>query len=127
MAPRAEAKCGYPVVQLSLSQGERGAALTVTGQGFWGTCNDDGPPETLRPGPAPAKGIQLVFKQNGKAAVLATVDADASLGFSTRVTIPRDAVIGKASILADASLPWGTPMNGVKPYEAPFEVIASSR
>jgi hypothetical protein len=122
----AEAKCAYPTIKLSVTAGERGTVLTVTGENFWRECVDEGPAPL--PPREPARRIQIVFKQDNRSTVLATVDADDKFAFTARIAIPVDASIGKANLAAVGEFPLAAvSTTGVKLYEAEFQVTATPR
>jgi hypothetical protein len=50
----------------------------------------------------PAKKIRILLKQGDQSTILATVDANADLEFSTTITIPANAAIGKATFTSEA-------------------------
>jgi len=99
LAPTAEAKCAYPRILLSSTKGERGTMLTVKGESFYLRCIDEG--VLPLPRMEPARKIRILLKQGDQSTVLATVDANADLQFSTTITIPPNAAIGKATFTAE--------------------------
>ncbi|HTG73277.1 MAG TPA: hypothetical protein VMB70_05890, partial [Terriglobia bacterium] len=49
----------------------------------------------------PAKGIRLLFNQFDKTVELSKIDADRDFRFSLKTNLPRDAVSGPATIVAE--------------------------
>jgi LPXTG-motif cell wall-anchored protein len=101
-APTASATCVAPTLQLSSLSVRPGDQLVVNGSGFFtGPCNDTIviPTSTTIPD-VPTAGIQIVFIQGSREALLTTLNANADFRFSTTVQIPPDAGRGAAAIVA---------------------------
>jgi len=128
LVPVANATCATAQISLSAVQGERGTMLTVTGQHFAAACNDFGPDFGIigrifniglgRPAPR-FKKIKILLKQGENSILLTTVDADSKYRFSVSVTIPVNATLGPATLVAD------TGAVATKPI--PFEIIESAQ
>ena len=128
LVPVADATCLTPQISLSAVQGERGTMLTVTGQHFAAACNDTGPDFGIigrifniglgRPVPRYKK-IKILLKQGENSIMLATVDADSKYRFSVPVTIPVNATLGLAALIADMGTLTTTPIA--------FEIIESAQ
>jgi hypothetical protein len=113
---------------LSVSSGERGTSLTVTGQNFWDRCNDVRTPgQPPPPAPKGAKNIKIFLRQGKESILLATVDADASLRFSVAVTIPANAVVGGAAVVAEAPEAYPVFLSDKEWPPTSFEVIESGQ
>ena len=126
--PFAEAMCISPKMLLSVSTGERGTNLTVTGQYFWDRCNDERTPgQPPPPAPKGAKNIKIFLRQGKESILLATVDADASLRFSVAVTIPANAVAGGAVFVAEAPEAYPVFLSDKEWPPTSFEVIESGQ
>jgi hypothetical protein len=124
----AQARCAPPKFSINPEKVGRGTTVTVVGQGFWDHCNDVLAPGQIPPGVNGAKNIKILFKQGNISKLLVTVDADSSLRFSVNITIPSDASIGEATILADADIyQSGSRGNGDKPEPMKLQVIESVR
>ena len=77
--------------------------MTVSGKGFYETCNDvaqNGQTPTISD---PQKGIRIRFVQGSREWLLAKVDADNRFAFTVPVVVPRDARVGAALIQAGAA------------------------
>jgi hypothetical protein len=117
----AEAMCVPPKLSLSSAKGERGKTLTVSGEHFRDRCNDvviNGQPP---PSTGGARNIKILLKQGDQSRLLATVDANVVLRFSVIVTIPVDAPLGQAIIVAEAG------KGGETPQPVAFEIIDNAK
>jgi hypothetical protein len=74
--------------------------MTVVGSGFFVGCNDTSVNGQAPPPMPPDHGVRIELRQGNRSFALATVDADSSYAFSTSVTIPAAAAVGRASIVA---------------------------
>ena len=124
LVPVADATCLPPDISLSAVKGERGTMLTVTGQHFAAGCNDTGPPFGILGGifglgrSPRAKKNKILLKQGEESILLTTVDADSKYRFSVTVTIPVNAALGPATLIADTGTETTKPI--------PFEIIGSA-
>lgn len=98
-APIAEANCPNAQLSISAVKGQRGSMLTVTGKYFSPVCDDVGRGPRPR---SPAKKINILLNQGKTSTLLTTVDADSSLSFSVTATIPMNAALGSATLVAKA-------------------------
>ena len=121
LVPVADATCAAPHISLSAVKGEGGTMLTVTGQHFAAGCRDTGPTFGIFGGifglgrSPRAKKIKILLKQGEKSILLTTVDADSKYRFSVTVTIPVNATLGPATLVADTGTETTKPI--------PFEII----
>jgi hypothetical protein len=115
-APIAEANCPNAQISISAVKAQRDSMLTVTGKYFSPVCDDVGSGPRPRP---PAKKINILFNQGKNSTLLTTVDADSSLSFSVTVTIPMNAALGSATLVAKA---YGETTRPIA-----FEVIESAQ
>ena len=128
LVPVADASCLGPEISLSAVKGEPGTKLTVTGQYFAAACNDFGPDFGIigrifniglgRPAPR-FKKIKILLKQGENSILLTTVDADSKYRFSVPVTIPVNATLGLAVVIAD--------MGTLTTKPIAFEIIESAQ
>ena len=95
----AAANCPDPVLQASASAAAPGIKVTLTGRYFTDGCHDVGRGSLLT---YPAKGIRILFIQGKKTQEIARVDANAKFEVNTVVTIPANASVGEASIVAES-------------------------
>ena len=122
-APVTEARCRPPQISISASEGARGMAVTVTGERFYAVCHDVD--DLIGKPMAGAKNIKILLKQGDRSSLLATLDADSNLRFSTAVTIPRNADLGRATIIAEADAYANYEKDSDRPNPLAFEVVAS--
>ena len=95
-AAPAYATCLAPLISLSHSSGAPGSTLTVSGRNFAAACAAIGGKVSAQP----ATGIRIEFLQGSRQWHLATVNANKNLEFVVRVTVPRSAAVGAATIAA---------------------------
>ena len=97
------ALCAAPALEVSKRTVEPGEAVEVVGTAFLHGCPDqgavvDGTTVALET-TAPMTTLEVVWLQNGRRTVLASVDADAAAGgFRLAVTVPADAKAGSATL-----------------------------
>lgn len=104
VATRADAACAFPTITVAPTSGTPGVTVTVSGRGFFETCNDTVPPGETQPTPAtPDKGVHVEFVQGNATTTIATVNARSDYTFSVTVQVPRTAIGGAASFLTDRS------------------------
>ena len=114
LAGTAQASCAPPEIDASSKTAVASGQLTIVGRGFFGGCpdtivNDQAPPATK-----PITGIRIEFVQNGRRALLSSVDASAQYTFRKVVIVPAWARPGQASVTAEGAavpLPATVPLS----------------
>jgi len=122
----AEAKCAAPEISLNAESVKRGGTLTITGEAFWDRCDDFQTPGGTSLPVRGAKNIKIILKQANGSKQLLTVDADSNLRFSVNVTVPIDAAIGTASIVADLDIYMSNAGRNM-PAPVKFDVVESTQ
>ena len=87
-----DAACAIPEVSLSVAEAGPGQTVTVSGKGLFNDCYDTGQGAT----PPALFDVDIVFANEGRSTVLATVDADPAGTLSVDVQVPADAAAGDA-------------------------------
>ncbi|MBT0993871.1 hypothetical protein KIN34_06170 [Cellulomonas sp. DKR-3] len=102
-AAGAAASCEAPQVELSRRTVEAGQAVDVVGTAFLHGCDDAGTAAddaaSAARTPVAMTTLEVVWLQDGRRTVLASVDADPDAGtFRIAVTVPADAAAGPATV-----------------------------
>ena len=92
-AGEAVTACPSPSIEAVPARAAAGAAFRLRGNNFSSGCDST----------APARDVEIFFRQAGKTRKLATLDADRDLAFDTNLRVPEDAGPGRATVLARAS------------------------
>ena len=95
-ASTSSASCAAPIVTVSSSRFHPGDSVTLTGNNFFDQCHHTG---QGRADPARNIPIDLIADEGSIGSHgLASLDADRMGRFQTKVTIPKEVVLGNASI-----------------------------
>jgi hypothetical protein len=88
--PEAATDCTSPSIKAVPARAAAGAKFRLRGHDFSSGCD----------GVTPARDVGIFFRQDGETWKLATLDADRSLTFDTRLRVPENAGPGRATLLA---------------------------
>lgn len=110
-APRAEAICAAPSIDVDPDHGSAGASVKITGKGFVSECRDSFVCEVGSPCPPPSEqgpvepvdSVVIAFAQGDATTELATVKPGDDYAFEATVQVPQTARPGPASIEARPS------------------------
>ena len=90
-APQAATPCPSPSIEAVPASAAAGATFRLRGHGFSSGCDKS----------APARDIEIFFRQDGKTSQLAALDADRDLAFDAGLRVPKDAHPGRTTLLAN--------------------------
>ena len=98
-SPDGSGRCRPPQLSVTPTAAAPGDRITVTGEGVFDDCADDGRRNPLSPG----KDVAIAWDQGARPRIVARVSADDEGRFTTEVTVPADAERGRVRLrLLDA-------------------------
>jgi hypothetical protein len=83
--------CPSPSIEVAPARAAAGARFRLLGHNFASGC------DTI----TPSRNVEIFFRQGGNIWKLATLDADRTLAFDTRLRVPKNAAPGPATLLAN--------------------------